>query len=82
MQVSGYDVVDIVDNTYTQGAGPDDPALGRILLAQSNTHMLDMNGGGSLGGIYQDVVDLTVGQQITLSLYAGQWIQNGAGSLT
>jgi hypothetical protein len=75
IQVGGFDVVDIIHNTYTQG-----PAV--LLDAQDGDQFLDMNGALSSGGIYQDVLGLTPGERLSLSLYVGKWAQNGPGRVT
>lgn len=71
-QIPGLDVVDIIENGYAQIPPP-------LLLAQSGTHFLDMNGLGASGGITQDVAGLTPGEVMRLSLYTGQWATNSAG---
>lgn len=70
--VAGYDVVDIIENGYSQGP----PVL---LTAQSGTHFLDMNGEGASGGIFQDVAGIAPGSQVTLSFYTAQWATNSSG---
>ena len=69
--VAGYDVVDIVENGYTQGP----PVL---KLAESGTHFLDMNGAGSSGAISQLVTGLTAGSVLDLSFWHVKWAQNSA----
>lgn len=65
------DGVDLVHDTYTQGGAPflvlNDPTDG--------DNFLDMNQGGSLGGLFQ-VVGATTGAAYRLSLDISAWAQN------
>jgi len=75
----GFDVVDVIENGYYQGA---DPALAVLLTAQSGTHFADMNGAGSTGIINQIVTGLAAGDAVELSLWTGQWAQNSHAGVT
>ncbi len=67
--VAGYDVVDIVEDGYTQGP----PVL---KTAESGTHFLDMNGEGSSGAISQTISGLTAGSILDLSFWTTKWATN------
>jgi hypothetical protein len=67
------DGVDLVHDTYVQAPGFD------VLVNPSNgVNFLDMNQGGSLGGIFQ-VVSATAGQLFHLSLDTTAWAINARG---
>ena len=69
--VSGFDVVDNIENGYSQGP----PVL---QLAQSGTHFLDMNGAGSSGAIAQTIGGLSIGSFLDLSFWIVKWATNSA----
>lgn len=76
-RVPTRDYVDILHDDYAQNS----PGYYVLLDPQSGDYFLDMNGGGSTGGIYQDVTGLSAGRNYTLSLYTGRWAQNAFGIL-
>jgi hypothetical protein len=55
-RVPGRDYVDILHDNYSQDSAG--PGYYVLLNPQSGSYFLDMNGGGSTGGIYQDIEGL------------------------
>lgn len=69
------DGVDLVNNNYVQA-----PGFEVLVDASNGVNFLDMNQGGSLGGIFQ-VVSATAGQMFHLSLDTTAWAVNARGGL-
>lgn len=76
-RLAGFDAPDILSNSYVQtGAG-----FASLLGAQEGVRFIDANSARPTGGLFQDVIGLSAGTQVTLTYYVGRWAQNSSGTL-